>query len=839
MPDLAANEPEAPPARGPSTWAWRVFLAVLPIALALVGWYRPWLEGAPLPRLGGDGAFYVYQLTRASELNGQWWKMGSDDLVGGPYQAETAKHPGIYEGVDLMLLSVVTGKLLGPTANYHAMVLAILAVNGWIAAWLAFRLTRSHACAALAILLITLNLPTALRLNGHLHLYKYGWVLLATWAFFRYLETPSRKAGLWLGLAVAWVLQGSFYYGFLLGMGFAAWWLLCLVGGRLDRRHVGATLAAGAAFSVAGAALTFPVWAIAKQALLADQYFHRSQMEVWMYSSELWQYFQALGTKQAAEYIRSFGVVRPGGTYAEGWNYPGRVVLLGVAAYAAFRLRGRRPSTRYPRFLDTAMGLMGVFVVISLSGGPSYFTYKWVGSFRCYGRAGMLAMALGCVAAPAVLQGVLTATRRKALRPVILAAVAALGIIDARYVSNSYGWFGGEPDPAWATWLAKQPANVHLAAFGPSRPDTFNWWGTVSIYQRALHRHATLNGCEFLLLEADLKLLGASYDRMNPDGLRMVVSLGYETIGFQRATLAANPWLYRLNWLDFAGDEGDWQFFRANDRTPRYPTASLGGMLAGIKPDPVAEEVPAHDWITGRLDLGRDTVVDRPAKAFAVWEDAKGRRLGKPTPALFQHVFGPNLPAFTIRTPQAPGAYRLVFLDEARKPLTWKAYRVSATLRTSRKAFGDRLPDIKVAQVAREVDASRGATSRLVFRNSSPYYVQAHADRFGSARAQPGMYDPAPGSMVLVFHATPTDAGQPERFVEMVLPGDLPPGGQLAVDLPSGWLAQTTGTARVEVTPMFRKVGQVITPADQAAVRAEVVEGQSPQIATPGPAIRR
>ena len=586
MTDIAGT----PKARRASTWAWRIALAALPVVLGVLGYYRPALQAGALPKLGGDGAFYVYQLTRASELNGQWWKMGSDDLVGHPYPSETAKHPGIYEGVDLMLVSAVTGKFLDPTTNYHAMVLLILAFNGWVAGWLAYRLTRSHAVAGLAILLLTINLPTALRLNGHLHLYKYGWVLLAAWAFSRYLEAPTRRRGVTLGLAVAAVLQGSFYYGFLLGMGFAAWWVACLAGGKVGRAHVGATLAAGATFAAAGAALTFPVWMIANRALLADQYFRRSQLDVWMYSAELWQYFQALGTKGASEYISGFGMIRPGGSYAEGWNYPGRVVLLGIAAYAVARLRGVRPTTTSPRFLDTAMGLVGVFVLLSLSGGPSYFTYPWFGSFRCYGRAGMLAMALGCVAAPSALHGLVSRFRPRLPRAALLAGIIAVGILDARYVSVTYGWFPTEPDPAWSTWLAKQPANVHLAAFGPSRPDTFNWWGTVSIYQRAMHRHATLNGCEFLLLEADLKLLGASHDRPNADGLRMVASLGYETLAFHEATLAANPWIGRLSWLDRVDKAGDWQVFRANGQTPKYPATSLRRMLAGLKPSTPPED---------------------------------------------------------------------------------------------------------------------------------------------------------------------------------------------------------------------------------------------------------
>ncbi len=42
--------------------------------LALVGYYRAQLAGAPLPRPQGDAAFYAYQLERAAECHGQWWR---------------------------------------------------------------------------------------------------------------------------------------------------------------------------------------------------------------------------------------------------------------------------------------------------------------------------------------------------------------------------------------------------------------------------------------------------------------------------------------------------------------------------------------------------------------------------------------------------------------------------------------------------------------------------------------------------------------------------------------------------------------------------------------------
>ena len=80
-----------------------------------------------------DARFYVYQLHRMGELRGRWWELGSDALVGRPYPTAAAKHPGIYEGLDLLLPSAVTSRFLDPVANYLALLtLALPATAGWL-----------------------------------------------------------------------------------------------------------------------------------------------------------------------------------------------------------------------------------------------------------------------------------------------------------------------------------------------------------------------------------------------------------------------------------------------------------------------------------------------------------------------------------------------------------------------------------------------------------------------------------------------------------------------------------------------------------------------------------
>ena len=110
------------------------------------------------------------------------------------------------------------------------------------------RLTRSPFWAALSVVLITLNSLTITRYFFHVHLSKFGWFLLAVWAFNRYLAAPGLRRGVWLGLSLSLVLQGSFYFGYFALLVLAVWWVGSVVAGRIRREHLGATLAAGLTF---------------------------------------------------------------------------------------------------------------------------------------------------------------------------------------------------------------------------------------------------------------------------------------------------------------------------------------------------------------------------------------------------------------------------------------------------------------------------------------------------------------------------------------------------------------------------------------------------------------
>ncbi len=119
---------------------------------------------------------------------------------------------------------------------------------------------------------------------------------------------------------------------------------------------------------------------------------------------------------------------------------------------------------------------------------------------------------------------------------------------DGWHAHNKYGTWSdriADKTPAWVDWLAKQPPQVRLAAFSPI--DNDYWFGTASY--RLRHQHVTLNGCDWELLNGDLKLLGASYNEMNREGLKFITSLGYQTLAFHREYLEMHPWIRTLPWL--------------------------------------------------------------------------------------------------------------------------------------------------------------------------------------------------------------------------------------------------------------------------------------------------
>jgi hypothetical protein len=792
-------------------------LAALPLVLALAGYYRLQLAGAPLPYPQGDAAFYAYQLVRAAECHGQWWRVVDDPRLGPPYPTEFAKHPGLYEGVDLMLLATVISGALDARFMYHAGVLTAIVVNGWIAAWIVWRATRSFGWAAMAVLLITLNQSLAIRIQGHLHLFKFGWVLLTVAAFVAFTEQPQWRRGLLLGVAASLLLSASFYLGFLVELGLAFWCSVEMAGGRLRGGHAGACAAAVVTFLLLTAALCFPVWTATSPIVASSRYFHREWAEIWGYGSELWKYLVPMGSWLANTYFRDIHQKALPPLMDEGWHFPGYTILLGVFVFSLARLRRSVTWSRLPRFVSVWVGLMAFWTVLSLSGGPSVFIYYVVPCFRCYGRAGLLVLALGAVVAPIVLCQFVRTRSGRLTRVLLTIGLSLLAASDGLRAALFFPGWRGETRPVdWAIWLKNQPPDLRLAVFTPARDKPFDSWGLNALSWLFVHGHATLNGADFALFEGDLQLLGASHSQINPAALKFVVSLGYEALAFDRSYLDANPWIRALPWLDHVEEHANWLICRASPRLSRLPGCRLDELLNAPQNDPAPRIAPPDRWVTQSWPVGEDVVVTGSDWAFLVWTDEHGKPLADPKPALYQHVFGPSAAAYSIRTPKRVGSCRLVIQDRNHRARAAIPYRIVAQLEVAQPELPAYRSGRGVCPVALRVAAAGSRLPvALTLSNPSPQYVQSRVFREfvePAAQTHPGIRSIWPrandGGLVLRVAPHGADVSDPSNVREIPLPQDLPPGGNLSLALPSDRLPASWANLALDVEPVFTATGQ-------------------------------
>jgi hypothetical protein len=824
-------------------------LAALPVVLALAVYYRDQLAGAPLPRLQGDATLYGYQLMRAAECHGQWWRIAEDTRLGHPYPTQLAKHPGLYEGIDLMLLAWLTGGAFGATGTYHLAVLAALVLNGWVAAWIVMRLTRSVVWASAAVTLITLNQSVSARILGHLHLFKFSWSLIAVWAFVGFLGRPTWRRGLFLGITVALVLQGSFYLGYFTILGLGTWYLSEILRRRAPRGHRGAAVVAMIAFILVGGALIFPVWLGKSPIVATDTYFQRGWHETWVYSSELWKYLVPQGSGLAHRYFRDVRLRASDPLMDEGWNFPGYTVLVALMVTAVRHMRGVAIDAKVRPFVRAGLGLMAVWFLLSLFGGPGALLYFVAPSFRCYGRSGLLVVGLGSIVAPVVLSEWVCTRRSRLLRSALTLGVLGLVAYDARLAGGCFpGWEPESKPPAWVAWLRRQPRDVRLTAFAPPENQPFDWWGLRSVEWLPLHGHATLNGSEFALFEGDLRLLGASYEQMSPAGLQFVASLGYEAMAFHRDYLAKNSWIASHPWLERIARRDEWLICRASPRMPRLPQRSLDQVLGQDRNAPETREAPPSCWITGSWPLDQDVVVSGSEWALLAWSDVQGRLLSRPRPALYQHILGPGIPAYSMRTPAQPGSYHLMVLDRRLRPRAKIACRIIPSVPVAQPMFPARRPDLTVHPIVIQPAVSDGqvASVGLMLVNTSRYYAQSMVFREhirGAAQTHPGLRSDwtkaDAGALVLRIAPIGVDPAESTREREIPLPQDLPPGGRLKLVLRSDRLPSSWATLPLKVEPAFASVGELEVPAQTAdlQIREEPhsadVAGSRPTIESP------
>ena len=805
----------------PNRWG-AACLILLPIVLSLVFHHPEWLAGRR-SNLGPDGHFYVYQMGRIAELNGAWWKLGDDPLVGDPYPTGAAKNPGLFEGLDLLLIGAVVGPFLGPVGTYHFAGMAALAMNGWASSWLALRLSRSYWAAALASLFTTVNLPTLLRLEGleHLHLVKYSWIILSFWAFSRYLDRPTSRSGVWLGLAVAGTLLASFHFGFFLGIGLAAWWLGCLLSGTIRRAHVRPTIIALIAAGLLAGLGTFPVWAGTKNPTLAKLYSQREFANVWTFSAEPWQYVTRPATKSAEDRLKGSGrIVVPNsalltdsqldrhmhglferyGNAAGGWNFYGFSVLAGLGVYGVGRLRGSAFGVEHPVVLDRMAGMIALFILLSLAGGPGALLYDLTPQFRCYGRAGLVALPLAAVLAAVALHGLIASRNSFAARVALVTLLIGMLAFDWRDGARMRLPREDPQPPAWVPWLKDQPDDVRLVAL-PATEGSFcggEVWHWQSLSYSLEHRHQTLNGAEYILFLSDLQLLGCGYEDLSPAGLRFLATLGYNTVAFDAPALKRIPWLPSIPWLKRDVELADgWTVWRIDATAPKFPVVTRGELVArGIGP---SRTVPAGAVLCPRFELNETLVVADPRPVEAIWIDGQGKASGRATRILEQFVYGPGLGAYTVRAPAKPGDWKLRFRDaKSGAALGEQPFRVV-------DPFPVAPDDAQTAQaIVTPLTQFADGSFRIRVANASPYYVSARASGEPIPVSHPTLSGFTAGTLVLILRIRELVGDREESFeLRRAYLSDLAPGEEYEVVLPAGTFAAEAKAGREIVGVLY------------------------------------
>src|SRR4029077_19501092 len=117
-------------------------------------------------------------------------------------------------------------------------------------------------------------------------------------------------------------------------------------------------------------------------------------------------------------------------------------------AYLAARVRGRRLAVDDARLVHRLLGLIAVFVVISLAYGPAPVLFAVVRAFRCYGRAGLLAVGLWSVAAPVILSVLLRPWAGPPWHRPLPAALLVVALLDATRRQSLFQCYRPET-PAW------------------------------------------------------------------------------------------------------------------------------------------------------------------------------------------------------------------------------------------------------------------------------------------------------------------------------------------------------------------------------------------------------
>ena len=253
-------------------------------------------------------------------------------------------------------------------------------------------------------------------------------------------------------------------------------------------------------------------------------------------------------------------------------------------------------------------------------------------------------------------------------------------------------------------------------------------------------------------------------------------------------------------------------------------------VLARGRDDPEPREAPPACWITRAWPVEEDTIVDGADWAFLAWSDARGRLLTRPQPAFYQHVFGPNIPAYTIRTPALPGSYRLIVLDSSHRRRASFALQVVASLAVSQPEFpAPARGDCPSGRDAQGTGIGLRAAWELTLVNTSSVYIQAQVFRehlSSVSQTHPGMRSQwiraSDGGIVLRFSPFITDRQTGEVMREIPMPQDLPPGVRLKVTVPADRLPTSWANRALKIEPSFTGVGQAEAVAERADLKISI-----------------
>jgi len=460
----------------------------------------------------------------------------------------------------MALLGIVASPLffvgLPPVLSANLVLLAMLALNGWMAFGLLRRLGVGELAAALGGACVVV-LPYAHREIAVLHLVPLAGILGALWAGIAWSERPSTPRALVLGVAMAATYLTSAQYALYLALAGApafVWWI--------GRRHFRprALLGLAAGVMLCGG-LIAPV--VRAQVEAARLYRMERPVQIAQAGSALprdwwaatWPAVVPIPLEQPPRRIDRLGL-HPGSV---------KLALALVGAFAGFRSRALRRRTAFVTTLLAGSLLVSMLPV--LGGGvifePLRTLLPGLGEVRSFYRAGVFAqlavVALAALGLDALLRRARAAAGSRPPRARWLrAAAVALGLLAVVDLWPRQQRFAAAPSlEAWAPWTRWIESNVgpdqailYLPMITRGRMDRFEAEARWMFLQTA-HGRPMANGFWGLMPRDSLRIASAAAQFPHPRAHRVLASVGVRWV------------VLRPSWLDTLAaatvDRGLWR----------------------------------------------------------------------------------------------------------------------------------------------------------------------------------------------------------------------------------------------------------------------------------------